>query len=1538
MQTLDQLSIQQKRDLLTKLLAEKNKQGQTSSLLSYGQQALWFLHTSMPNSASYHLKFSFRVKNLNVVAIKRAMQNLINRHPALRSTFVEENGEPIQIFHAHSNIDFETIDAVELNDTEMEADIVKNYRRPFNLTTGPVFRVSVFTRAKAEHILLIAVHHVVFEAWSLRIMLNDLKVLYQSEINGVVSSLLPMLSHYKDYVYFQRQFLKSIEGERLKHFWIKKLADANYVLDLPIDKQRPVIQSYSGNTYSFILPSILSKQIIQLAKSENVTLYTFLLSAYAVLLHRYTRQNDFLIGTPTSGRSKPEFSNIIGYFINVVVLRIQLSKNLTFKELLHVMHAEVLSCLAHQEYPFSLLVKQLNLVRDLSRPPLYQAGFVLQQPQKVTSLEVDSLGTSDDQHQINWGDVVIEPFRVKRYDCQVDLSLEMHRVGELLAVEIVYASDLFSDVTITHMAEHFQEILLAAVENPAQRISHLNMLTAKERKHFNASLNPLKSNAYTQKTFPDLFAEQVVKYPNNIAISFEKASLTYQELNYKSDQFAFHLQKLGVKAETFIAVSLDRSLQMLIALIGIMKSGGAYIPLDPHYPRDRLKFILEETQVQFLVVDNTTSDLFKDYLEQKICIDNYPSEEASYLNASDLSSLMYVLYTSGSTGKPKGVLVEHGAVMHCLQNIAEKIKIKSDDNLLALTTISFDISNLELLLPLLYGATVTLVSQSIRNDAQELTRLFNQISPTLMQATPATWQMLIESGWQGNANLKILCGGERLTEKLRDGLLSRCSQLWNVYGPTETTIWSAIESISANKKIYLGEPVGNTQLLVLDDYLNPVPVGVPGELFIGGEGVARGYFNRGELSRDKFILNPFFEEGLAVLYRTGDLVRYDAFYNLEFIGRLDNQIKLRGFRIELSEIKSVIDQQPEIVESAVVVKEDDEGEKIIVAYVVYDAPTISPNKLKRQLKVKLAESLPSYMLPSQIFILKKLPLTANKKIDIKALLDIKYNISDHKNRLTNSLTENTLIEIWSELLGIPEEEIKHTDNFFHLGGHSLLATRLVSRIRETHSIELPLVTLFMCPTIELLAIAIESSQQNKQLVQLSELIAQARDKNILLSFAQQRLWFLQQLIPDKTTYNIPMALELTGKLELCALKQALQSIINRHEILRTHFQTSGEMVYQIIADTFDVTIDFKSLSNLSFELRAAELELEIKHASAFIFELEKLPLLYVKLIKMEENLHVLLITLHHSIADLWSLSILGNEVTSFYNYYAYQTPLTLNPLPVQYADFSIWQRQFLQGAVFKKELHYWQLQLANAPSVLNLPIAKSRKMIVTHQAKTVELLISATLGLQLKKLSQDKGVTLFMLLLASIQTLLYRYTGQDDIIIGCPIANRTLKQTEDLIGFFVNTLALRTQFSDDLTFLDVLNQVKETTLDAYAHQHIPFEQLVEHLKIDRDVNRNPLFQIMFALQNTVTPALQLHDITVTSLPINNQQAKFDLTFTVDELLNDDLICKIEYTQDLFYADDIKRMANHLTVLLKSIGKRSGTFLRGNSQINFTELN
>ena len=1280
----------------------------TPAPLSFAQRRLWFLDQLQPGSPAYIIPGGVRIRGqLDLLAFQNALSEIFRRHESLRTVFRDEgSNEPVQVVTPVSTLGLNVEDLRGVPDPKREGTakqwLAEEAVRPFDLAAGPLFRATWLRLADDEHILAMTAHHAVWDGWSAGVLLGELRALYDAFSTGQPSPLPEPPIQYADYAAWQHDWLQGRALDEQLAYWGEHLASSPPLLALPTDRPRPAVQTVRGALHRFKLPGRLAKALSELSRQEGATLFMTLMAAFTTLLSRYSGQKDVVIGTPVAGRSRPETEGVIGLFVNTLCLRTDLTGDPTFRELVARVREVALAAFSHQELPFEKLVEVLQPTRDMSYSPLFQVMFALQ------NLPPQSMKLSGAE---------IIPIKPEARASPFDLTLYVWEDGEQLEGAFEYNIDLFGEDTIRRLQQHFGGLLANAVANPEQTISRLELLTASERQRQLVAWNASECDYPREATLPGLFERQAARTPDATSVVFEGASLSYRELDEQSSQLARHLRSLGVAPDVLVGVALRRSLGLVVGLLGVLKAGGAYVPLDPTFPPERLAFMLSDANVAVLLTQETLRESLPPVGEAQIVSLDADWEPISELDATALSvgpgpeDLAYVIYTSGSTGLPKGVQIPHRAVVNFLTSMQREPGLSEGDVLLSVTTLSFDISVLEIFLPLSVGAELVLVSRETASDGEALAARLTEVGATAMQATPTTWRLLLEAGWQGDGRLKAMCGGEAWSRDLAEELLQRSGSVWNMYGPTETTIWSAVRKLDPGAgPVLIGGPIANTQLYVVDGHLQPVPIGVAGELCIGGDGLARGYLNRPELTAERFPADPFRDEPGARLYRTGDLVRYQSDGDIEFVGRLDHQVKIRGFRVELGEIEAVLQDHPAVQQVVVLAREDVPGDQRLVAYLVPESEPAPPiAELRRFARSKL----PDYMIPTACLTLASLPLTPNHKIDRQALPAPEPGQRALGVGFVAARTpyEAVLTGIWADVLRL--ERVGVQDDFFELGGHSLLATQVVSRVRGALHVEMPLRALFEGPTIAELAERVAVLRHGAEAPKSPPLIPIPRHGPMPLSFAQQRLWFFDQLEPGSTTYNMFGAVRLRGLLNTRALQKSFSDIVRRHEVLRTAITSFDGGPVQIVSDATELELPVADLTTLSAEEQAVEVSRQIEEESERPFDLASPPLLRARLLRLGDEEQILLVSVHHIAADGWSQGLLGNELALSYAAHLEGISPRLPELSIQYADYAQWQRQWLQGSALESQLAYWQRQLGDDLPVLDLPTDHPRPPIQT---------------------------------------------------------------------------------------------------------------------------------------------------------------------------------------------------------------------------------
>lgn len=1485
--------------------------------LSFAQQRLWFLDQLEPESTAYNIPTAVRVRGeLALDILQQSIDEIIRRHESLRTCFRLKAGRPVQIILPEMALKIREVDLQNQKEDLRETEILRLARQDaetsFNLSTGPLLRITVLQLAEADFVILFTVHHIIADDWSTNILIGELAALYDAFAKKQPSPLRTLPLQYADYAAWQQQWLTGEPLEAQLAYWKAQLDGIPSQLELPTDRPRPKVQTFNGSFVEFEFPTELSRKILEFGNQAGATLFMTLLAGFQTLLQRYSGQNDICVGSPIANRTRSEVENIIGCFINTLVFRSQFSEGMTFRELLHNVKQTALGAYAHQDIPFERLVDALNPERDLSHSPLFQVMLVLQ-------------NTPKRRQELSTG-LTLEPIEAEGGTAKFDLTLFVVEENEKLSGALEYNTDLFDAATIQRMLHHFEQLFEAVVEQPDQLVTALPLMSAVERAQLIKEFNDTATEYPLDQAFHYLFEEQVARTPDAIAVTFNDTHLTYAELNARANQFAHFLRQKNVGPESLIAICFERSPEMMVGLLGILKAGGAYVPIDPTSPKERIHYILSDSDAALLVTQQKLGDILPELSQTIIFLDSGWKTIASGspenpVHQTEPENLAYMIYTSGSTGKPKGTLIHHRGLANYLHWCINNYPLKQRNGALVHSSLAFDATVTGLYAPLLVGNRVTLSPET--KDLEVLTNLIRSHQDFgLIKITPAHLELLgkqLEPTEAAGKTRAFIIGGENLTtehiafwqENAPD------TRLINEYGPTETVVgcmnYQAPVGQSSPSSIAIGYPIANTQIYLLDSRLEPVPIGVIGELFIGGTGVARGYLNLPALTAEKFIPDPFSDRPGSRLYRSGDLARFLPDGNIEFLGRIDDQVKIRGFRVELGEIEVQLQQIKGIQEAAVISLPDNSGNLRLVAYYTaiedFDLSTSA-------LRQKLGEKLPEYMLPAAFVRLEEIPLTTNGKVDRKALPEPGEERQDLESHYVAPQTpqQKAIAGIWQEVLGV--EKVGILDNFFEIGGHSLMATQVISRLREVFQAEVPLRILFEAPTIAGLS---RFLKQNVGLAEMPELVPVSRELPLKLSFAQQRLWFLDQLEPDSPFYNIPSAFRLQGKLDLGAFEKTLEYLIVRHESLRTVFRTEGGEPFQVILENPDFELNQIDLGEIDAAYREQQAMKLIEQDARQPFNLSDGPLFRVSLLQMAADDFIVVFTMHHIISDGWSIGVLVREVAEVYDAFSQNQAPQLPALPIQYADFAAWQRNWLQGAVLEAQLNYWKNQLADAPPLLEMPTDFPRPAVQSFNGATESRQISPEIVLALDRIGQENGATQFMTLLAAFQTLLYRYSGQADICVGTPIANRNRAETEGLIGFFVNTLVMRTHLVGDATFAELLASVRETALGAYAHQDVPFEMLVESLKPERNLSHTPLFQVMLVLQNLPMQGMELNQVRLSTLEAKNNTANFDLTLGLVSG-TDGMDATLEYNTDLFRAETIRGMLERFSTLLTEIAQ------------------
>jgi amino acid adenylation domain-containing protein/FkbM family methyltransferase/non-ribosomal peptide synthase protein (TIGR01720 family) len=1759
--------------------------------LSFAQQRLWFIDQLEPGNAAYNIPTTVLLRGkLNVDALQRSFAEVVRRHEVLRTRFVTEAGEPQQVIDASWEVALPVFDLSELleRETAVREWAAREAAQPFVLSEGPLLRLGLARLSEEEHVLSVTMHHIVSDGWSVGVLIREVSALYEVYNRGEESPLTELAVQYGDFAVWQRGWLQGEALDQQLDYWKTQLSDAP-VLEFPYDRTERSAGDNQGQRISLHFSPQLTQRLRRFGAQTDCTLFMIMSAAWSDLLGRYACQDDVVIGTVVANRTLPDTERMIGFFVNTLPLRIQRDGDPQFTGFLARVRKVCLEAYDHQDLPFEKLISELQPERAADRTPLFNTVFALDNTTQKPQHQESQLG--------------IEPFSTNDTLVKFDLTCMLHDDGEQVSGILDYLDSLFHPNTVQRLLAQYQNLLESIAHDPERRLSELPLLTRAEQAQVTDEWNETQCDWPNEDCVHELFLAQAELTPDRIAVVDDNRAVTYADLNARSNRLAHYLRSLGVGPDVPVALCLGRSLEMIVAMLGVLKSGGLYVPIDPETPPERLVYMLEDSSAPFVLTESRWEATLPSSPALVVLMDEIETcSSANPANLSIGSGMAYVIYTSGSTGAPKGVMVTHQGFSNYLRWAIQTYNVSEGDGSPVHSSFSFDLTITSLFPCLLAGRTVELVPES--NSVEELANALQQGHVySLVKLTPSHVQILnriLPPEATANTHALVI-GGEALFYKDLDFWQTNSpkTRLINEYGPTETVVGCAVFEATQGEPegaVPIGRPIANTRLYVVGDRGQLAPPGALGELYIGGVGVGRGYMNKPDLTAERFLPDPFSKHPGDRVYRTGDKVRLNGAGELEFKARFDDQVKIRGHRIELSEIEVVINQHPGIAHSAVIVRDDDELGKRLIAYFVsrirdrrpsnatYTLPnglavveqnlnetkflyeeiferkmylqhgiTLPPDacvvdaganigmftlfasehcpdgkiyafepigpiydslrqnvaqcraqvkvfnlglsdqettanfnyyprysmmsglsryansqreletvkqflrteeqmgnasagevllqaddllserfvgreiesRLRRlsdvikdegvqridllkidveraemdvlrgidpedwekieqivleahdvdgdgsgrvqfikellnmkgfeviveqdpllagsdmynlyarrlvrkerrnggekrrngeagnavnakDLRVYLEQRLPSHMVPVAIVELDVLPLTANGKLDRKALPEPELGGREQAYAGPRTPVEELLAGIFAEVLKL--ERVGRDENFFELGGHSLLATQVVSRVELAFAVQIPLRTLFEAPTVAALAHRVEEARTVEEQLSVPPLERVERSGKLPLSFAQLRLWFIDQLEPESAAYNVPTAVRLRGKLNVEALRRSFAEVVRRHEVLRTRFVTEAGEPQQVISPNWEVALPVLDLSESPERERAASEWAAREAAQPFV--LSEGPLLRLGLARLSEEEHVLAVTMHHIISDGWSVGVLIREVSALYEAFSRGEESPLAELPVQYGDFAVWQRDWLQGDVLSQQLSYWRNQLAGLVP-LELPTDRPRPAVPSHAGAVQSFDLSAELTAELKTVSRQSGVTLFMTLLAAFQLLLSKYSNQSDIAVGADVANRNRTETEVLIGFFINQLVLRADFSGDPSFNELLKQVRETTLQAYEHADLPFEKLVEELQPDRDLSRTPLFQVSFTLQNSVREEAGLGDLAMETFGVNTSQAKFDLMMGLEDC-GAQLIGQLEYAAELFDATTIGRLIEHWRVLL-----------------------
>lgn len=1465
-------------------------QGRETFPLSFAQQRLWFLDQLDPGGCAYIIPAAVSITGpLRISALHRSLQEIINRHPALRTTFTTKDGEPRQIVSSTFHLPLCSIDLRNLRSPvqpEIYTQLLQQeLLHPFNLATDLLMRAYIFMPKENEYILLLILHHIAFDGWSMGLLVKEVMELYSAFVAQQTSPLPALSLQYTDFVLWQRQWLQGKVLDQLLNYWTHLLDNAPEILELPTDRPRPAVQSSHGASCAHLLPPTLSQKLQQVSQREGVTLFMLLFAAFIILLYRYSGQEDIVVGSPIANRPHDKLEALIGLFANTLVLRTKLNGNDTVREVLSRINQMATEAYAHQDLPFEQLVEALQPQRDLSHNPLFQVMFVLQNaPQKLPGLP----------------GVTIKLLPVRRLGAQFDLTLTIEQTMNSLQAVAEYSTDLFDESTIIRMLQHYQVLLMALSESLEHRVGNLPLLTENELHQILQGWNA------TDRVFPDdncvhhLFAAQVERSPDSIAIVLGDQMITYQSLHQRSNQLARYLRTTGAGIETGVGLYMERSLEMVICLLAILKVGGTYIPIDPMYPQERINFMLQDAEVSCVLTQAHLRQNVPEQITTVICIEQIwdkiereCSDDCPCPITRD--HLAYLIYTSGSTGRPKGVQISHRALVNFLSSMQQRPGITPRDILLSVTTLSFDIAGLEIYLPLITGARLHIAEREVITNGEQLRTLLRNAGATIMQATPVTWKLLLEAGWQNTVGFTVLCGGEALPETLKDQLCRPSTILWNLYGPTETTIWSSLHQCRhQDLSTCIGRPIHNTYFYILDSHLQPVPVGVTGDIYIGGVGLSRGYRSQAALTAERFLPDPFSATPGARMYKTGDLAVYQPDGTIVFVGRSDNQVKLRGFRIEIGEIEETLHRHPSVKQAVVLLKEDEIQGQYLAAYITRAQETFpSPHDLQ----MFLQKVLPHYMIPSHFTFLEAFPLTPNAKIDRQTLL---HDKTLHLQLETSFVpprngTEETIATIFSQLFA--RENISVHDHFFELGGHSLLATVLIAKVRDYFRVEIPLRSIFENPTIAELALSVKRLQAQQDeatflTTKLPPLVPMPDQwfEPFALMEMQQAYWIgrSEAFELGNVATHIYQEIECPD-LDLERFNCAWQQLIERHGILRSIVLPEGMMQTLDHVPFYEIAVtDLRGRSSDEIQAYFEDVRNTLSHQ---VRRPDQWPLFEIRASHLDNGYIRIHMSIDGLLLDGWSYQILFKEWLELYR----NPQATLEPLDISFRDYAVADRNLQQTSMYQHSLDYWLQRLPTLPPPPSLPLARQPATLVRPHFTRRSTRLDSTTWQQLKKQASRLGVTPTAVLLTAYANILATWSGDSQFTINVPRFNRLPlhPQVEDLLGQFASFTLLAINAPAHQPFALQVQHIQEQIWQDLDHQVVSGVRLLRELVQRQGRSPRAIMPVVFtsaprkdksgspsALSNTVGKVV--YSITQTSqVWLDNQVVEEGETLMID---------------------------------------------------------
>lgn len=1510
------------------------------------QASLWVIHQMMPQNSAYNIPLLVKISgDLNVPALEKSVKTLVQRHEIFRTRYVDNDGELVQHIYPEIDIDFSIVDDLAEHNTNNEEIaqaaeelVVTAIRKNFDLANGDILRAGIILTGEKEYLFYFVIHHIAVDHGGMLLISNEISKLYKAFAKGLDPALPEPDLQYADYVMWLQE--NQAEEQQKVEAWRQHLDGVSGTLILPTDRRRPAIPSGVGAEHRFQLAPELSEKVIRFSRAQGLTLYVTCLAAFKVLMARYSNQQDVVVGTPFSFRGEQEeLQEVVGCILNTLPLASVITKQKTFNELLASIKKTMLFAYENQDVPFDKIVNAVLKVRDFSSNPLFQVGFVFQEPPPVLELE----GLQCELRDVHTGGAMY------------DIHQWMWQQDDILHGVIWYSSDIYDIETIKRMQAAYEMLLDTLIDAPDNSVWQAGILADTDKalldelapETSDTLLNSSSHESVSVTTpFPSLFSSQAPIFGDRIAAVFsDGVKLTYTELEEKSNQLANFLVAQGVQSGDFVGICMTRTQHMLVALIAVMKSSAVYVPLDPAYPVDRLQFMLETSAAKLLLANTAAMQLLTPDMIANSAVtvtdieaqwSSLDTQSTQFTSLAEPDHLAYVIFTSGSTGKPKGVQVLHSGVANLLQAMRIKLGCTEDNRLLAVTTLSFDIAVVELFLPLLCGACVVVADTEQASDSMLLKQLIDEHKINMMDATPVTWRGLVAADFVGGKDFIVLCGGEPFPEDLARELVQRCGHVWNGYGPTETTVYSTAYRLPPSADpILIGHPVANTQCYVLDEMLQRVPVGVAGELYIGGRGVTKGYLGRPDLTEERFIANPF---SIGSLYRTGDLVRVTGSGEIMYLTRIDNQVKVRGFRIELGEIEAQLSKHSSITHAVVNVCKFSEMDQRLVAYVVLKNGSALDEKA---LLSHLRDSLPDYMLPQTIMALESFPETASGKIDRNALPKPVWRDEQNLFVAPQTPTAKAITQIWSELLAVDDASLLGLNSdFFSLGGHSLLAVSMLLNVNKRFDSDIRVRDFITNPTIENIVSLVDSGQGQDAMVLLSDI---ERPELLPMSNAQRRLWYIEQFTEKFSIYNVPLTYDVDGLLDERLVKRSLCLIAARHESLRTALKIDGQDWVQHIDNPvseqdiysgelgdgkmhFGWCID--DVSGLSSDEQEKSLAQKEYDYSRCPFNFETGPLWCAELTVISPNHSRLFFVFHHVIFDGISADVFVDEFVAIYQALERDERPQLEVIPYHFVDYVLWQQLQNQTDLIQQQYSYWKQKLGGELPVLSLPADFARPAEFDYLGDTCQMSLNAELIADLNAVANRAHCSLFVVLLATYQLLLAKYTQQDDLLVGCPIAERGQSEFAGTMGFLVSTVVLRTQLSEFVNFDDLLENVRNEWHEAIAHGDVSFDDLVDQLQPIRDASHSPIFQTMFSYQNIDRDVISFtaKEDEQRSMALRRPKhttARTDVTFWLEHC-SESIEINCEYSTSIFSRQFATQFLSSYQGLLEQIAASANT--------------